>query len=272
MPLCETILKTGKRKGEMCGRMNCRLHKTIALIAQTPLKEKRVPKASTNRASIMANFQPHKETSVSVSDLVSAYIDSVEDPSIQLLRDTTVVRWIMGDLSFLPPIVQKNKTSDEKQYKVLEDQWGQMTMKTRRPDLKLDKQWTNTFGEYVCKEIYTLLGKTVSKPMKKNHLQPDLEVDDAILEVKTGTFHTSGTAGEKILGTPFKYAELPSVYMKPVKIICIGGAERICASSYGNLAGEHCTPQKKLFLDFYRQQGFEYIGASDILRGMIAEK
>ena len=91
-------------------------------------------------------------------------------------------------------------------------------------------------------------------------------VDDAILEVKTQTFYTSGTAGEKILGCPFKYSEVPDLWGKPLKIICLGGAEDICRRQYGNLPGEKCSPQKKKFLDFFKENRIEYIAATDILK------
>lgn len=177
-----------------------------------------------------------------------------------------MVQWLFGDLSFLPEIEKKNKTADDAKYKILEDKWGQEMMKMRRPDLSMDKQWTNRFGEYICEEIYTLLGKVVSKPVKKENKQPDLETDDAILEAKTQTFYTSGTAGEKILGCPFKYAEIPDLYEKPLKILCMGGAEKVCRESYGNLPGPKCSAQKNKYLDFWQEQGIEYVGASDMFR------
>jgi hypothetical protein len=196
------------------------------------------------------------------------FVSKVEDPRVILLREKEVVQWLFGDLSFLPEIEKKNKTTDDAKYKVLEDKWGQDMLRIRRPDLKLDKQWTNKFGEHICEEIYFLLGKAVSKPVKKENYQPDSEVDDAILEAKAGTFYTGGTAGEKILGCPFKYAEIPDLYGKPLKIVCMGGAEKVCRESYGNLPGKKCSLQKKKFLDFFRENRIEYIGASDILRSL----
>lgn len=196
------------------------------------------------------------------------FVSKKENLLIVLLRQKEVVQWLFGDLSFLPAIDKKNKTADEDKLKVLEDEWGRAIMKKRRPDLDLDKQWTNRFGEYICDEIYILLGKVVNKPEKKEHYQPDSEVDDAILEAKAQTFYTSGTAGEKILGSPFKYAEIPELYGKPLKILCMGGAEKVCRESYGNLAGPRCSAQKKKFIDFFRENGIEYIGASDILRSL----
>jgi hypothetical protein len=193
------------------------------------------------------------------------FISKIEDPNIVLLQKKEIVQWLFGDMSFLPEIIKKNKTADNKKYKILEDKWGQAIMKLRRPDLKLDKQWTNNFGEYICEEIYTLTGNVVSRPVIKEHHKPDLEVDDAIIEAKTQTFYTDGTAGEKILGCPFKYAEIPDLYGKSLKIVCIGGAEQVCRENYGNLPGLKCSIQKKKFLDFFRENKIEYIGASDML-------
>lgn len=196
------------------------------------------------------------------------FVSKIENTKVVLLRQKEVIQWLFGDLSFLPAIEKKNKTGDEKKYKVLEDMWGQAMLKIRRPDLKLDKQWTNKFGEHICEELYMLQGMSVSKPVKKENYQPDSEIDDAILEAKAGTFFTAGTAGEKILGCPFKYAEIPDLYGKPLKIVCIGGAEKACRENYGNLPGTRCSTQKKRFIDFFRENRIEYIGASDVLKSL----
>jgi hypothetical protein len=199
-------------------------------------------------------------------NLVFEYITSIEDDRIVLLRNIEVIMWLFNVLTFLPPIESTTKTANELKLKALEDAWGQQILKTRRPDLKLDKQWTNRFGEYICEELFILQGYNVSKPAKKEHYQPDIEVDNAIVEAKTQTFYTNGTAGEKILGCPFKYADIPGLYNKPLKIVCMGGAEKVCRESYGNLPGIKCTPQKQKYLEFFKENNIEYIGATDILR------
>jgi len=162
-------------------------------------------------------------------------------------------------------VERRTKKQETDYYKILEDKWGQEMLRLRRPDLKLDKQWTNKFGEHIAEEIFWLHGKTVQKPKKKQNYQPDTEIDDAIIEAKTQTYFTTGTAGEKIIGCPFKYAEIPSLYSKPLKILCMGGAERICREQYGNLPGEKCTQQKQRFLQFFRDNQIEYVAASDLL-------
>lgn len=227
---------------------------------------KGLERAAAKAIAAAAAAQIHAQTET--INKVCEYIASNTDEKIVLLRNRQVIQWLFSDFSFLPSIEKKNKKSDTDKYKVLEDKWGRATLKSLRPDLKLDKQWTNKFGEHLCEELYTLLGKEVSKPVKLDHYQPDLEVDDAILEAKAGTYFTEGTAHEKILGTPFKYAEIPDLYGKPLKIICIGGAEKRCREQYGNLPGEKCTPQKKSFLDFYKERGLEFIGATDILKSV----
>jgi hypothetical protein len=198
-------------------------------------------------------------------DKICEYVSKNTDKRIVLLRNREVIQW-----SFLPEIEKKNKTADQDKYKVHEDKWGQETLKVRRPDLKLEKQWTNKFGEHLCEELNLLLGKDVMKPVKKEHYQPDSEVDDAIWEAKVQTFFTSGTAGEKILGCPFKYAEIPDLYSKPLKILCMGGAEKVCREQYGNLDGAKCSAQKKRFLDFFKANRIEYVGATDILKSLVS--
>ena len=179
--------------------------------------------------------------------------------------------WLFSDFSFLPSIEKKNKTNDDQKYKVLEDKWGQETLRVRRPDLVLDKQWTNKFGEHICEEVLMLHGKEVTKPTKKEHFQPDSEVDDAIWEAKVGTYYTHGTASEKILGTAFKYADIPELYSKPLKILCMGGAERDCRR-FGILPGSECSKQKKKILDLYKEMGIEYVAATDLLKELVSSK
>lgn len=123
---------------------------------------------------------------------------------------------------------------------------------------------------YICNEIFHLLKKDVSKPNSKNHYQPDLETQEQIIEVKSQTRFTSGTAGEKILGCPFKYCEIPELYGKNLLIICVGGAETASRKQYGNLKGKKCSVAKQEFLDFFKLKKIEFAGASDLLLSIIS--
>lgn len=198
---------------------------------------------------------------------LAVWLAAHPNPEITRLRNTEVVQWLCGDLSFLP------KTTNKKEAKAAEDEWGRKVATSFRPDLKCDeeeKQWTTNLGQDICKEFYVLSGHTVSKIETKDHLAPDWETDKFILEAKTQTFHTTGTAGEKVLGTPFKYAEVPGLYGgKPLKIVCMAGIEKICREQYGNLAGTKTSPKKKEILDFFRDKlQIEYVAATDILNSL----
>ena len=212
----------------------------------------------------------------------TTHLATVTNPSIRLLREPTVIQWLTGDVRFLDaivavaavpvttPIPRKTKKMIQDELKKTEDTWGRTTLRTRRPDLKLDQQWTNKFGEHICEELYTLLGARVTKPRNQNHYQPDGEIETAILEAKAQTFYTDGTAGEKILGVPFKYAEVPRLYGKPLRIICMGGAERVCRESYGNLSGSRTSAEKQKFLDFFKEMGVTFVAATTLLEMIIS--
>lgn len=191
-------------------------------------------------------------------DKVFSHIKSKSSSKIILLNNREVISWLFGDTSFL---AKNNKEH--------EDIWGREILKLKRPDLKLDKQWTNKFGEHIAEELYILMGYNPTKPIIKEHHQPDLEIDDAIIEVKTGTYYTSGTAHEKILGCAFKYAEVPDLYNKPLKVVCIGGAEKLCRERYGILDCSEKSIKKRLYVDFFKENKIEFVGITSILQTMI---
>ena len=238
--------------------------KDVKAVSDKPVK------VTTEKAEKAEKIQTTKKapSMAHLIEQVTNYIAKNTSKEIILLRNKEVIQWLFGDLSFLTELAPECKTKKnmEDECKKLEDKWGQNILKTlKRPDLKLDKQWTNKFGEHLGEELYTLIGKTVTKPALKENKQPDLETEDFIVEVKAQTYFTSGTAGEKILGVPFKYAEIPDLYGKPLKIVCMGGAEKVCREQYGNLAGPKCSPQKKKLLEFFKSMGIEYVAATDIL-------
>jgi hypothetical protein len=203
---------------------------------------------------------------------VIAKIQTNTDVRISLLRNPEVIHWLFGYTSFLSEIEKKNKTKDTEKRKVLEDTWGITLLEKIRPDLVKrngnvleKKQWTGPVGEHLCKELYILQGKEIHKPKKQQHFQPDWETDDAVLEVKTQTFFTTGTAGEKIFGVPFKYADVPGLYGKPLHIICMAGAEKMCRDN--GMIGP-CYSAKQKCIDLYRDGHIEFVAATDILQSL----
>lgn len=206
--------------------------------------------------------------------------------SLTLLKERTVLQWLCGDTSFLlGPSYERNtksKTKDNEQCKKMEDEWGQSMLAHIRPDLKKSGQWTTVVGERLNGELQLMLGQEYVKPRNIHGYQPDGETNHHIWEVKTQTYFTSGTAGEKILGVPFKYADVPLWYQKSLKIVCLGGAERDGRLQYGILPGggggsgddtdekNPMTENRQKILNFWHNElNIEYIGATDLMQQIV---
>lgn len=142
----------------------------------------------------------------------------------------------------------------------IEKIWGNSII-----DKKDCKQWTTCLGEWFTKDILTLLGHNVSRAQQKKdgekNLRPDLETEEAIYEVKTRNWHTPGTAGEKVLGVPFKYSSIPRLYNKPLKVILLAYQEH----EYKKDLFQETTHEKKQFLEFYKKMGITYVKMTDLL-------
>lgn len=198
----------------------------------------------------------------------------LSNPALRLIRNREILQWLHGDYSFLSWNEPQSSggTSSSKhaeRFKALEDEWGRAVLKSCRPDLKCYGQWTGPLGQEIAREILIAVGHSVAKPPNINGFEPDLETDRAVIEVKTCTLFTSGTANEKILGVPFKYADVPELYGKPLDILCLAGAERACKLQYGTLTGNKCSQKKREFLDFYAAQGIRYVSATELLHTLL---
>ena len=180
----------------------------------------------------------------------SVFIDTIVDPRISVLRDRNVVKWVYGDLSFL--------TARKKEH---EDAWGRKVL--NRPA----KQWSGQLGEAIGKEVCILLYDNVKIPERIQRFQLDLETDTHMIEVKTQTYLTSGTAAEKIPAVSFKYADVPRLTGKTLQIICIAGAEEQ-SRKCGLLPGPAQTFQKQNYVTFFKENQVEFVGLSDLLKAL----
>ena len=163
----------------------------------------------------------------------------------------------------------KNEDSTHKGYKTLTvvDKEKEKEFGNRMIGQVNNTQFTTVLGEgLVFAELFRQ-GKNPRRPLKKEGKIPDIETDDAIYEVKTRNWTTSGTAGEKVLGAPFKYAEVPRLYNKPLKIVLVAYQEYECCngssiSIFGNISEE-----KQRMLKFYKDEfQIEYIKFSDLIK------
>ena len=188
---------------------------------------------------------------------------------LDLLKNPEVIRWCYEGIT---EISLKNTESEKKlkESKEIEKEWGNKVMKT-----KDGKQWTTLLCQNLVMEALILLGrKNVRKPnsekgiIRDKKYEPDLECDDFVYEVKGRSWCTPGTAGEKILGVPLKYGELPRLYKKPLQIILVGYQEYEAKEkfAFGDLLDENNqTIELQDSLAFYKEHNIEYKSFTKIL-------
>jgi hypothetical protein len=173
---------------------------------------------------------------------------------IILLKNIKVLRWIYNDVNFLRGLKSE------------EDAWGKSLL-TLLNYKKETNQWTTLIGERITKEILILLGYTdIKRPKILQNIKPDFETNTTMVETKTSTYFTTGTADEKIGNTPYKYRNIFQIYEKPLIILCIAHAElfakknNLIYKSYDDI-----DENAKSFHKLYESLHISFKAASDLL-------
>lgn len=189
---------------------------------------------------------------------------------LNLLDNLEVIRWCYEGIT---DVSLKNTESEKKlkEAKEIEKRWGNKVMDTTD-----GKQWTTVLCQNLAMEGLIRIGRknvrttTAKKSTLRNkRYDPDLECDDYVYEVKGRSWCTPGTAGEKILGVPLKYGELPRLYKKPLQIILVGYQEYEAREkfAFGDLLDKNNqTIELQDSLAFYKEQHIEYVAFTDILK------
>lgn len=190
--------------------------------------------------------------------------------NLKLLDNPEVIRWCYEGVT---EISLRNTESEKKlkESKEIEKNWGNKVMNTTN-----GKQWTTVLCQDLVMEALIKIGrknvrKTTSKKstLRDKKYDPDLECDDYVYEVKGRSWCTPGTAGEKILGVPLKYGELPRLYKKPLQIILVGYQEYEAREkfAFGDLLDKNNqTIELQDSLAFYKEHKIEYVAFTDILK------
>lgn len=194
----------------------------------------------------------------------------MENLSKELLQNSRIIQWCYEGITEVSLI----NTENEKKLKTAksnEKKWGNEIMGTKNA-----KQWTTRLCQNLVKEALIKLGrknvKTTTKiksTLREKKYDPDLECDDFVYEVKGRSWCTPGTAGEKVLGVPLKYGELPKLYHKPLKIILVGYQEYEVRNKFGFgdlLDKNNQTTELKDSLAYFKDHDIEYVGFTDILK------
>ena len=178
---------------------------------------------------------------------------------MDILENKEVITWCFKGL--------EGKSKEE------ENKWGNDILKKYYGYKKHTNQWTTKLGESLVKCVIEKINNKKSckiKPIKssKNNIKYvlDCEDDNYLYEVKTRNWTTSGTAGEKILAVPWKYAEVPKIYGKQIKIILVAFQEYEGRHKFYLFNQDKCNEQSKEIINFHKKMGFEYIPFTDLLK------
>lgn len=186
-----------------------------------------------------------------------------------LLDNLEVIKWCYEGITDIS-LINTNDAKKLKESKKIEDEWGNKIIGGNG-----GHQWTTTLCQDVVMEALIKLGrknvrkaKLVKSSIRDKNYQPDLECDQHVYEVKGRNWITPGTAGEKILGVPLKYGEVPRLYKKPLQIILVAYQEYEAKQNFafGDLLDkDNQTKELKESLAFYKDHDIEYIGLTDML-------
>lgn len=186
-----------------------------------------------------------------------------------LLKNPEVIKWCYEGIT-KKTLATTSSVKELVQYKKIEKKWGNKVMGTE--DLK---QWTTKLCENLVMEALVMLGRKnvrstiqMKSSIREKKYSPDLECDDFVYEVKGRSWCTTGTAGEKILGVPIKYGEVPRLYKKPLKIILVGYQEYEARKVFGFgdlLDDSDQTRELSDTLAYHKEHNIEYVGFTDML-------
>ena len=126
-------------------------------------------------------------------------------------------------------------------------------------------QWTTKLGETLVFVILRSIGENPFKPKSINGFQPDWESNNYIWEVKTSNWWVDGTAGEKVLGTWIKYQEIPELYKKPLRIVCVAYQEEEMTNGKTPYFGYNISEKTKQVLELAKSWNIEYISFSQLI-------
>ena len=178
-----------------------------------------------------------------------------------LIENHEVVQWLSGPPAFIGGDRKyKSKNNENKKRYPLELEWARPLFRAARPDLhpKTDR-WSGTFGQEIFKEMCP----NGWRPQQKGGHNLDWEDSDYVYEIKTQFYFSGGTAQEKIPGVPVKYMDVPELFGKPLRIVCLAGAEM-----YAKKFLKPCEKTRRLLALWKDEWNIEYVWGSDIIKDL----
>lgn len=187
-----------------------------------------------------------------------------------LLKNSEFIKWCNSWITVLT-LINSSSWKKLKPYSIEENLWWNNLISQ-----EWNNQWTTLLCEWAVKELLKELwyknirnSRKLKSTFSNKTYNPDLECDDFIWEVKWRNWTTPWTAWEKILWTPLKYSEIPRLYWKPLKIVCVWYQEWEAKNWFAcwNLINpeERWTEELEKMLILFKKLNIEYIWFTDLL-------
>lgn len=171
-----------------------------------------------------------------------------------LISNSEVIRWVYGDIGFLA-----------KNTMVEETRWGKSICKQYGIQIK-SHIWTGTFGEHLVYNALYAMDKFPVDIKATNGYTPDFLTKDRVVEVKTASYSGSNSNIYNVLATPYKYAEIPIEFGRPLDIVCVGSVEHMARHKYGLLSGQvYIETNRQKIVECYKNIDINYVGFSQML-------
>jgi len=194
-----------------------------------------------------------------------------------LLKNQQFLDWCYWWITELT-LVSTSSWKKLKPYVIEENKWGNEMIGQEK-----NNQWTTLLCEWGVKELLEELWyknlRNARKLQSSNSWKkynPDWECDDFVWEVKWRNWTTPWTAWEKILWTPLKYSEIPRLYWKPLRIVCVWYQEREAKNWFAcwNLINpeERGTEELQKMLVLFKKLNIKYIWFTDLLEELNNKK
>jgi hypothetical protein len=159
------------------------------------------------------------------------------------LRNPEIINWL-----HVNPFINLPNHSFRK---LAEDSWGRSIIG------KDTCQWTTPLSEKVFKEYLQISEQNLLTHNKFCNFI----TDKAVYKLKCRSWNTSGTVGEKILGLPYKYSELPRLSGKPLYIVLMAYQEKDSFNLF-----DTTNPEKNEMISNWRRNGVEFVKFTELYK------
>jgi hypothetical protein len=197
---------------------------------------------------------------------IDKFLDLVDKNKNYKTLNKDFLKWIFG--------------LDKKNNKKEEDEWGKKVL-FEKFNKKVKTNWSTLLTEEFMREFLSVvlnekIPKTksiIQNPYGKKNFSPDIESEKYFFEIKARTYYTTGTAGEKCIGTSKKYNLIKRLTNKRIFIILLAQQEIEACDDFRlfNLT-EKDNPEDYKFMELSYECGVSFIKFSELFQFYLSDK